>query len=113
MIDQRQLLLIRAALQFFAEEMSPHEPAVAQAYCDKTLNPPLCDGEISELRDALRHHQLRYVICDLADELILHRHMFPTVTEAQSNCAGHASIATVLWPPMMISVEIDGDSWQK
>jgi hypothetical protein len=98
MINPRQLTLIKAALQFFDEEMSPHEPAVAQAYCEETLNPPLQPGETGELRSTLSHIELRYLICDLDSQFILHRNLFQTPSEARSHGDHHISVATVFLP---------------
>ena len=64
MLTKRHLAIIRAALLFFDEEMSPHGPDVARPYFEEPLAEELTVDEVGQLRELLRTVELRYVCCD-------------------------------------------------
>lgn len=64
MLTTRHLALIRAALQFFDEEISPHGPDGALPYFETPLEDDLTAEEVGQLRELLRTAELKYVRCD-------------------------------------------------
>jgi len=66
LLTKRQLAIIRAALQFFDEEMSPHGSDVARPYFEEPLEGELEAQEVGQLRELLRVVELRYACCDTA-----------------------------------------------
>jgi hypothetical protein len=64
LLTKRHLAIIRAALQFFDEEMSPHGPEVARPYFEEPLEGELEADEVEQLRELLRTVELRYVCCE-------------------------------------------------
>ena len=61
MLTKRHLAIIRAALQFFDEEMSPHGSDVARPYFKEPLEEELESGEVRRLRGLLETAELRYL----------------------------------------------------
>ncbi|WP_339749668.1 hypothetical protein [uncultured Rubinisphaera sp.] len=60
MLTHKQLDLIRAALQYFDEELSPHgSTAIAEYVTGETVT----SEEVTDLRKLLGHCELRYVNC--------------------------------------------------
>jgi len=91
------LVLLRAALQFWSEELEPHGSAAWQAYLDRSI--PIRAGRSSELRQILLNCELRYAVVerdtDAAKSITLHQ----TPLAASLTAAGDdAVIATVLIP---------------
>jgi len=64
LLTTRDLAIIRAALQFFDEEISPHGPEVAKPYFETPLEDDLTAEEIGQLRELLQSTELSYVRCD-------------------------------------------------
>lgn len=64
MLTKRHLDLIRAALQFFDEEMSPPGPNVSTHCFDEPLESDLMAPETGALSELLRTRELRYTCCD-------------------------------------------------
>jgi len=64
LLTKRHLAIIRAALLFFDEEMSPHSPDVARPYFEEPLERELAADEVGQLRELLRTVELRYLCCN-------------------------------------------------
>lgn len=60
MLTQRHLALIRAALQFFDDEMVPHGRKAIGPYLDVPLQRKVTSAEIQELRTYLRNVDVKY-----------------------------------------------------
>jgi cytochrome c biogenesis protein ResB len=59
-LTQRHLALIRAALQFFDDELVPHGLDGIRPYLDSALDENATSREIQQLRSFLRNVELRY-----------------------------------------------------
>lgn len=98
MLTPSHLAVLRAALQFWDEEMSPHDPAVDAAYFDE----PIGDGQwikpaITYLRTQFATCQLRYAACSPDGETWVSPQFFLTPEEARKVFPSEtAAIATVL-----------------
>ena len=98
MITAKHLAVIRAALQFWDEEMSPHDPAICTGYFDE----PIGNGEwikdtVAFLRERMAACQLRYVLCSPEGTALVSDQLFETLDEAQAIFPnGSAEIAIVL-----------------
>ena len=98
MLEPRHLVLIRAALQFWDEEQSPHGREAFTGYVDE----PLTDGELTNedveyLRLQLGQCELRYLLCDEEGSALISQRLFETVeAAAQADSGGAAMIAAVL-----------------
>lgn len=64
MLTKRHLAIIRAALLFFDEEMSPHGSDVVRPYFEERLERKLEADEVGLLRELLRTVELRYLCCE-------------------------------------------------
>ncbi|WP_013630395.1 hypothetical protein [Rubinisphaera brasiliensis] len=84
------LMLIRGALQFWAEEIEPHGPEAGQAYL------PASQPVTAELQRYLKNARLRYLLCNRTD-------MQPAKSRLSDDAAdfkdADAILATVLLPP--------------
>ncbi len=63
-LNTKHVAVIRAALEYWDDEMSPHPPAVYTAY----FTEPIGDGKwikeaVTELRKQLLACRLRYILC--------------------------------------------------
>jgi hypothetical protein len=64
MLTRMDLAVLRAALKFFDEEMTPHGRETAQPYFDQRLPTGFDLRGVSDLRRRLRSCRQRYLICD-------------------------------------------------
>lgn len=97
MLTTRQLALLRAALLFFEEEMTPHGPELSEPYFEEPLPEPLTAAEVRQLRDALRRCVLRYARLNRTATRLRHRELFSSVEEARHGTSGPpARVAAVL-----------------
>lgn len=95
MLTKRHLAIIRAALQFFDEEMSPHRLDVAHPYFEEPLEEGLAIDEVRQLRELLRTLELRYVRCDRVETTVTNQEL---LTFEQAQCTLNPSddhLATV------------------
>lgn len=63
-LTSKHLAVIRAALEYWDDEMSPHDPSISTAYFDE----PIGSGDwikdlVMELRTGPPTCRLRYVLC--------------------------------------------------
>jgi hypothetical protein len=99
-ITKRHLAVLRAALQYFDEEMSPHGQHVMRHYFDEPIGEELTTREIQELRDFLRGCDLRYACCDQAATRVIRSELSITIEEACAVIDGQlGQIAAVLLQP--------------
>ncbi|SFJ51774.1 hypothetical protein [Planctomicrobium piriforme] len=96
MLTTRHLAVIQAALQFFDEEFSPHEPDISAPYFDKPLSTPLTAEEVRQLRTALQSCRLAYAVCDLQGEEFLELQLEPSLERVTTAAAQAGRVATVL-----------------
>jgi len=83
LLTKRHLALIRAALLFFDEEMSPHGSDVARPYFEEPLAEELTVDEVGQLRELLQTVELRYVCCEETEATVPSQELL-TFEQAQS-----------------------------
>lgn len=100
MLSHSHLAVMLAALQFWDEEMSPHDPAIFAGYFQE----PIGTGEwitpaVRFLREELPHCQLRYILCDPGGPGLAGVTSFDSPEAADNASVGTSSVtATVLIP---------------
>ncbi len=100
MLTRRHLAVLRAALQFFDEEIMPHGVRAMRPYFDEPLRGALKPLEVRELRTFLRDCELKYASYDPKSARLNSPELSPSVKEARSTTVDPASqIAVVLLPP--------------
>lgn len=92
-LDQADLALLRAALRFWLDEMSPHDAATWETYF--TADETVCDGssfQTAQLLKTLESVELRYFVVDFDLSNI------PLVTEkpSSSQLTGDSEYGTAL-----------------
>ena len=98
MLSPAHRAVMLAALQFWDEEMSPHDPAVFAGYFQE----PIGTGEwitpaVRFLRDELPSCQLRYALCAPGGMDLANEHLFDSLEAAQNALLdASARMATVL-----------------
>lgn len=96
MFTRIDLAVMRAALKYFDEEITPHGLKAARPYFDVALPPGFELRQVIELRTRLEDCQLRYLICDSDMERTLP--LLKSATQAKAGVkAGSGRIATVLF----------------
>lgn len=99
MLTKRHLALVRAALQYFDEEMSPHGLRVMRPYFDEPLAAEFAEGEIQELRARLKDCVLAYVRYDARTMTLATTEPSLDMDDIRLNAADRpAEIATILFP---------------
>ena len=98
MLQPRHLVLIRAALQFWDEEQSPHGTAAFTGYVEEPLpGGELTNEDIKYLRVELAHCELRYLLGTEDGSELISQRLFETVDAAEhADSEGAAIIAAVL-----------------
>ena len=100
MLTRSHLAVLRAALQYFDEELLPHGIGAMRPYFDEPLNVELKTPEIRELQNFLRDCDLKYVCYDPSSARLASSELSKSAEDAQSRTADPASqIAVVLLPP--------------
>lgn len=100
MLTRTHLALLRATLQYFDEEMSPHGTRVMRPYFDEPLAAELAEGEIRQLRERLQNCKLAYVRCDTAAMTLATTKPSLSWEDLDKDSAGQtAEIATILFLP--------------
>lgn len=83
MLQPRHLVLIRAALQYWDEEQSPHGTEAFNGYVDESLpDGELTAEDVTFLRTLLPHCQHRYALCNDEGRELIHERLFETIEEA-------------------------------
>lgn len=100
MLTSRDLAVLRAALMFFDEEMSPHGAGAYRPYLPKRLRPDLRAQEVAELRNRLRTARVRYLCCDSTAAQAVTTRLFSQVTKAEAlaTAAGGRVVAVLVLP---------------
>ncbi|WP_437191540.1 hypothetical protein [Planctomicrobium sp. SH527] len=96
MLTTRHLAIIRAALQFFDEEISPHGAGGAFPYFEEPLEEHLQTEEFAQLRELLRSVELKYVRSDQTGTRILSHKLLTSEEVQQRQSADPSRIATVI-----------------
>ena len=97
MLTQRQLATLRAALQFWREEICPHGEVAARPYLETSAIAPLTSDEVNELRDRFDPTNLRYALFSTDQGSLTESTLFSTLEEAEI-LAADGRIATIILP---------------
>lgn len=98
MLTKNHLVLIRAALQFFDEEMGPHGVRVMQPYFDEPLSAEFAEGEIRQLRERLKNCALAYVRCNARTMTLGSTELSLNMDDIGLNAGHTEEMATILFP---------------
>lgn len=76
------MAVIRAALEYWDNEMSPHDPSIYTAYFDE----PIGSGDwindaVTELRQRLPTCRLRYILCSPDGDTLIDHLMYETLDQ--------------------------------
>ncbi|WP_417385364.1 hypothetical protein [Gimesia sp.] len=83
MLQRQEIMLIRAALQFWYEEMDLEDPDLFAVYSGGPRIKPPWDGEdIQRLRQQLIEARLRYAVCQSDATRVKLPHLFDTPAAA-------------------------------
>jgi hypothetical protein len=98
MLQPRHLVLIRAALQFWDEEQSPHGIEAFTGYVEEPLpGGELTTEDVEYLRLQLGQCESRYLLCDEEGSELIGQRLFETVdAAAQADSEGAAMVAAAL-----------------
>ena len=97
MLTQTHLAVLRAALQFFDEELGPHGINAMRPYFDEPHDDEISRRDLAQLRDILRTCEVRYVCCDLTGTRVMHTGLHASADVARSFAADQVDqVATVL-----------------
>ena len=98
MLQPRHLAVIRAALQYWDEEQSPHGTAAFAGYIEEPLpGGELTNEDVEYLCVQLEHCELRYALCNEDGSELISQRLFETVEAAEhADSEGTAIIAAVL-----------------
>lgn len=107
MLTSRDLAVLRAALMFFDEEMSPHGPDVWGSYFDVGQSPQQLGRAAAELRERLATSEVRYVCCNVPRDRLLSPDIFEQADMASRFARGRGgNVATLLIEPTAASGEL-------
>ena len=98
MLTTRHLATVRAALQYWHEEMTPHGGDVMRPYFDVSNVEPLTANECRELRQMLRDAEVRYALYDPTRGRLAKLRLAQSLDEAQRRARRAQQVATVLIP---------------
>jgi len=90
------LILVRGALQFWAEEIEPHGPVAGRAYLPRSQ--PVTAGHAAELQRYLNGVRLRYLLCNRTDLQPAKSRLSDDAADFEDADA-ESIVATVLLPP--------------
>ena len=100
LLTKRHLAVLRAALQYFDEELIPHGMEAMQPYFDQPLDGELTSEDVQLLRRFLRTCKLRYARCDSKRKNLISPKLSFTVKGIHNISAGKmVHVAAVLLPP--------------
>ncbi len=99
MLTQRHLALIRAALQYFDEELVPHGMLAWRPYLDDHLEGDVTSLEVQQLRFYLRQATVKYGSFDQQTGLMIKTRLADTIPgEAATNSVASTVTVSVLIP---------------
>lgn len=88
MLQRQEIMLIRAALQFWYEEMDLDDADLFAIYSGgPRIKPPWCGEDIQRLRQQLIAARLRYVVCQSDATRVKISHLFGTSAAANQAMA--------------------------
>lgn len=91
MLQQQDITLIRAALQYWSEEMYLDDPKIVELYSGSSKNETIWkESDIHRLRSQLLSAQLRYAVCQSDTTSIKNRCLFRTVEAATQVMIGES-----------------------
>lgn len=100
MLTRKHLAVLRAALQYFDEELMPHGIGAMRPYFDEPPNVELMTSEIRELRKFLRDCELKYACYDSVSVRLTSSELLKSAEDARSIAADPACrVVTILLPP--------------
>ena len=97
MLTSREIETIRAALQFWREEICPHGAEVARPYLESEDISPLTSEEVERLRQKLMAARVRYARVSPDGATVLDWNLFATEPDVLSETMP-GIVATVLLP---------------
>ena len=97
MLTAKHLAVLRAALMFWDEEMSPHDPAIAAPY----LSGPIRSGDwiketVAYLRSQLAVCQIRYVLSLPDGSSLISEQVFESLDQAQAAALSDSALIAAL-----------------
>ena len=96
MLTRRQLATLRAALQFWREEICPHGEVAARPYLETGDIAPLTSDEVNELRVRFDPTNLRYAVIAADHSRLQSTTLFATAEKAESFANVRDHVALVL-----------------
>ncbi len=96
MLTSSHLTVLRAALQYFREELGPHGPEAWQPYLPDALATDITAQSLAELQSLLQHCQMAYVAVNLKTLRVTDPQLQLEIPAVQP-APGH-QLATILWP---------------
>ncbi len=100
MLTRKHLAVLRAALQYFDEELMPHGMGAMRPYFDEPLNVELKTPEIRELQKLLRDCELKYACYDPTSSQLTGSELSKSAEDARLMTADPACrVITILLPP--------------
>lgn len=102
MLQKQDITLIRAALQYWSEEMDLDDPKMVEIYSGSSKNETIWrEADIQRLRIQLLSAQLRYAVCQSDTTSIKNRCLFRTIeaaTQAMVDESDQLGVVLVLDP---------------
>ena len=97
MLTQSHLAVLRAALQYFEEELGPHGIDAMRPYFDEPPVGEISGSDLAQLRELLRTCEIRYVCCDVTGTRVMHTGLYASADVARTFAVDHVDqVATVL-----------------
>ncbi|MDB5348503.1 MAG: hypothetical protein JWP89_6880 [Schlesneria sp.] len=100
MLTKSHLALLRAALQYFDDEMGPHGMDVMRLYFDEEPTVEWTSRELRDLQTYLRNCELRYAIYSPTDDRLIDFALHLAANAIVSGVAdARYEMVTVVLPP--------------
>ncbi len=100
MLTRQDILLIIAALQFWAEEMNPEDHHLLKIYSgDPAANQVWTSDEIQRLRTQLNSARLKYTVTNLSGTELLTTELFSTPEAAELARTSDIALIVILLLP--------------
>lgn len=100
MLTHKERAVLRAALQFFREELVPYGLDVIRPYLDGPLEEAITPAEIQQLQEFLRHVHVRYVAVHVTGPLRIVSSLVDSQADFEDALSDPSTrVAVVLIPP--------------